>query len=100
VVLAVPFVRQHINLLEMNAILITIKWLLRRTDNVGRRTVHASDSQVCIAILCKGRTSALRLQSCSKKISATVVAASLQPYYVFIESARNPADRPSRYYQK
>jgi len=99
IILAVPFVRQHINLLEMNAILLTIKWLLRSSGNVGVRAVHASDSQVCIAILCKGRTSARRLQCCAKKVSAYVVAASMQPYYVFVESARNPADTPSRYHQ-
>jgi len=99
IVLAVPFARQHINLLELNAILLSIKWLLRRVDTIGARTVHASDSQVCIAILCKGRTSARRLLCCTKKVSATVVAASLQPYYVFVESARNPADNPSRLYQ-
>jgi len=96
IVLAVPFARQHINLLEMNAILLAFRWRLRRVDTIGARIIHTSDSQVCIAILCKGRTSARRLLCCAKKVSATVVAASLHPYFVFVESARNPADEPSR----
>ena len=80
----------------MRTVLLTLKWLLRSADVVGCRCVHVVDSQVCIGVLCKGRTSARLLKSCAQKIAATVVASSTYFYYVFVESAHNPADKASR----
>ena len=98
-VLAFPQSGKHINVLELQAILATLKWRLRKTSAINTRMLHASDSQVCIAVLCKGRSSSRALQSVLSRISALVVAASCYPFYVFVRSADNPADDPSRWWE-
>ena len=97
VTLAVHFRPRHINVLELRAILLSILAVCRDSRNLGKRVVHAADSQVSIAVLCKGRSSARTLCATVRKISAAILASSLHMYYVFVESARNPADEPSRW---
>lgn len=56
VVLSFPLGGQHINVLELHAILSTLKWRLRKSLSFGKRFAHAVDSQVCIAVCCTGRS--------------------------------------------
>ena len=45
----------HINVLELAAIDMAVKWRLRCRAR-GGRVLHLTDSQVCLAVLAKGRT--------------------------------------------
>lgn len=48
---------EHINLLELRAILTTLRWLVVRKGIRGRRFVRLTDSLVCLHALSRGRSS-------------------------------------------
>ena len=87
--------RAHINQLEMRAVGLALEWRLRAGQR-KRRFVHLVDSQVTLAILCKGRTSSRKLLPEARKIAARVLAAGLNPCFAYVRSKLNPADAPSR----
>ena len=87
--------KAHINQLEMRAVLLSLDWRLRAGQR-KRRFVHLVDSQVSLAILCKGRTSSRKLLPEARRIAARVLAAGLTPCYAYVRSKLNPADAPSR----
>ena len=93
-----PLSGQHINAFEMQANLATFRWRTSRPSSVRARILHIADSQVCLAALVKGRSSSYVLNRIVAKVNAIVLAANLLPIYGFIASARNPADRPSRWW--
>ena len=87
---------QHINLLEMRALLLASQWRSRRPHSLGKRFVHLVDSFVSLSIVAKGRTSSLLLRRVSKQIAAYVLAMSAQLILGHVDSAENPADAGSR----
>ena len=88
---------EHINVLELKAILSAFKWRVRSAAAINTRMLHLTDSQVCLAVCSKGRSSSHHLQRVLDRLSALLVAASAQPYYLYVRSADNPADAPSRW---
>ncbi|CAE7323141.1 unnamed protein product [Symbiodinium sp. CCMP2456] len=52
----------HINVLELQAVVNSVKWRMRQADNLNHRVMLLIDSQVVCAIVAKGRTSSHRLQ--------------------------------------
>ena len=90
----------HINGLELRAHLTALKWRLRQTSEIGARFVHLLDSQVCISVLCKGRSSSRRLHHVLKRVNALMVASDCLGAYCYIRSEFNPADKPSRWFAK
>ena len=85
----------HINQLELKAIRLALDWRLR----AGRRKsrfVHLVDSQVALAMVCKGRTSSFRLLPEARHIAARCIAGGLHPTYGYVRSKWNPSDVPSR----
>jgi hypothetical protein len=88
--------QQHINILEMHAVLTGILHHLSRPDSQGTRLFSLVDSLVVFFCLWKGRCSSRRLLPVLRKVNACLLAsgASLQPCWV--PSAWNPADAPSR----
>jgi len=97
VVLSVPYDKQHINLLELKAVIMSLQWRLRHPFEVGRRHVHLSDSQVSIAVLVKARSSARTLRKAVRRYNALCLVASIWPYFIFVSTSANPADAPSRW---
>ena len=85
--------RDRINLLELQAYLKTLKWRVRCFQI---RFLHFLDSQVCLALLVKGRSSSRRVNHVLRKIGALVIAADLLGIHSFCKSEFNPADLPSR----
>lgn len=88
---------QHINVLELEAILASLRFRVGRLGDVEQRVVHFSDSQVCISVLVKGRSSSRQLNFVLKKINALVLASGLQVAYAYVRTEHNPADGPSRW---
>ena len=61
-VLAARYQRdEHIHLLELKANLLHLRWRLRTSKKLGSRFLHLLDSQVCLGVLTKGRSSSWRL---------------------------------------
>ncbi len=86
----------HINSLELRAILLTLKHRAQRLKEADVRFSHLSDSYVCISILSKGRTGSLMLRPLLRKVSAWILAFNLYMLLIHVESTENPTDAASR----
>ncbi len=97
-VLAVPWRQDdvHINLRELQASVVALRWRLRSSHHLRSRFVHLTDSQVCAAILTKGRTSSRKLRATLRRWNALCIAGDAYPIVGYVVSEDNPADRPSR----
>ena len=100
-VIGVKVVKEaHINVLELRAIGLSMRWRLRRRGRRNRlasvRVLHLTDSQVCLSVLSKGRTASTRLLAPLRKISARLIGGGLVLTGGYASSERNPADEPSR----
>ena len=87
----------HINVLELQAALAATKWRLRRPQNIRTRWVHLLDSQVCLAVVVKGRSSSRQLGAVLRRLNALVLAGSGQGLYAYVSTHDNPANAPSRW---
>ena len=98
---AYPFeVEERINVLELRALVHTVEWRLRRKNFNGTRFLHLADSQVTLSVAVKGRSSSHKLNRLLRKLAAMCTAAGLYPVLAWIESHLNPADAPSRRYER
>eukprot|EP00438_Fugacium_kawagutii_P004912 Skav217251 [mRNA] locus=scaffold47:369148:372975:- [translate_table: standard] len=91
---------QHINMLELKAILRALEWRARSSNFKSVRFMHLSDSQICLAVLCKGRSSSRAINRILRRIHALCLALNLYPIWAWVASRLNPADGPSRRYAK
>jgi hypothetical protein len=87
---------RHINVRELQASVVALRWRLRVVGNHRSRFVHLTDSQVCAAVLTKGRTLSRKLRSVLRRWNALCIAGDVYPVVGYIVSEDNPADRPSR----
>ena len=86
----------HINVLELNAILTTLRWRLCRRRQHSCRFIHLTDSLVCLHVLSRGRSSSRKLRSTLSKINSLLLASDAHPLWGYVATHQNPADRPSR----
>lgn len=91
---------EHINGLELRAILTTLKWRITHKQHLRTRMIHLTDSLVCLHALTRGRSSSKRLRSTLCRINALLLASSSQAVWAYIHTDQNPADRPSRWSTK
>jgi hypothetical protein len=77
---------EHINVLEMRAFLASIRWRLRNVHNLNSRFLHLLDSQVCLGILSKGRTSSRKLRAVVEKVAALLLAGHLVAFSAWVPS--------------
>ena len=85
----------HINVLEGEALVLFLRWLLRTKRHHSSRVVVLLDSAVVLGAAAKGRSSS-QLNRLLRKAAALTLAGSLQVHLVFKPSSENPADLPSR----
>ena len=57
----------HINALELQGVVNSLQWRLRRLANYRKRVLHLVDSQVVASVVAKGRTSSFRLRKSLQK---------------------------------
>ena len=88
--------RNHINVLELEAILLGIKHQIGRYKCHDLRIFQLSDSYVCISVVSKGRSSSLQLSRVLRPIAAHLLGHGLQLILAHVESTENPTDRMSR----
>ena len=96
-----PFkMEEHINLLELRALIHTFEWRLRKSSFGDVRALHLCDSQVALSVAVKGRSSSRQINRLLKKYAALQLAGGILPLLAWVESELNPSDAPSRYYEK
>ena len=87
---------EHINALELRAVLLSLHWLLSYPSAHSSRVYLLVDSTVALFGLWKGRSSSPRLLVILRKISALLLASGMTLLTGWLPSAVNPADEPSR----
>ena len=85
----------HINVLEGEAFVLFLRWLLRSYKNHSARVVVLLDSAAFLGAAAKGRSSS-QLNRLLRKTAALAMAGDIQLHLIFVPSSENPADRPSR----
>lgn len=88
---------EHINALEMRAVLTTLKWRVQHKQEVNGRFLHLIDSLVVLHALSRGRSSSRKLRSTLSRINALLLCSSNQALWAYVHTELNPADRPSRW---
>ena len=85
----------HINILEGEAFVLLLRWILRSRTRHSARLVILVDSAVWLGAAAKGRSSTA-LNRLLRKAAALQMAGNLMTYLVLVPSAENPSDAPSR----
>lgn len=88
---------EHINALELRAILTTMKWRIAHQGVVNSRFLHLTDSLVCLHALSRGRSSSRKLRRILSKINSLTLVSCCHPFWGYVHTSQNPADRPSRW---
>ena len=91
---------EHINNLEMRAILTSLKWRIIHQRHLKCRFIHLTDSLVCLHSLTRGRSSSRKLRRAISRINALLLASSSQGIWSYVHTDQNPADKPSRWGRK
>ena len=87
---------EHINVLELRALITGLRWVLSFPSSIGCRVVLLIDSSVVVGAVSKGRSSSFPLLVLLRRLSALCLAGGLFVQAVWIPSESNPADGPSR----
>ena len=91
---------EHINALEMRAVLTSLRWRLERHKAVHTKFLHLVDSMVALHSLSRGRSSSRKLRRTVLRINALLLATRSQCVWTYVHTKQNPADAPSRRPQK
>ena len=86
----------HINVLELEALLLSVKHQVERFKMSNCRIFHISDSYVTISVVSKGPSSSQQLQRVMKRLAAILLAHGLFLIVAHVESTENPTDHSSR----
>lgn len=89
--------RSHINALELQGVVNSVQWRLRKLTNHRKRVLHLVDSQVVACVITKGRTSSFRLRKGLQKLNALLLTAGVKLCIGYCHTSENPADIPSRW---
>ena len=86
----------HINPLELRAILLSIVHHVRRRSAVDARIFHVTDSYVSMSVIGKGRSGSRKLHHVLQQLNAHLMAFNLYLIIGHVESTENPTDHASR----
>ena len=87
---------EHINVLELRAVLTSIKWRVDQQGQHDLRCIHLVDSLVVLRALTPGRSSSRKMRRTLMRINSYLLVSGLQPLWGYVSTHDNPADRPSR----
>eukprot|EP00438_Fugacium_kawagutii_P019945 Skav209628 [mRNA] locus=scaffold4224:30594:35975:+ [translate_table: standard] len=87
---------QHINVLELKALLHSLQWRSRRSGYHSFRTMLLCDSQAVIAVVAKGRSSSKQINFLLRRLCALCLSLNLYLLICYVDTADNPADHASR----
>ena len=86
----------HNNILETEALLLWLRWLLRNKNHHETRAICLCDSKVTIGGVGKGRSSSRPLLRVLRRIAAISLAGNVLTRLIYVPTEANPADAPSR----
>ncbi|CAE6932940.1 PDE9A [Symbiodinium sp. CCMP2592] len=87
--------KAHINVLEGEAFVLWLRWLLRTRRHHATRVVVLVDSAVWVGAASKGRSST-QLNRVLRRAAALEMMGDLHVHLVLVPSGENPSDSPSR----
>jgi hypothetical protein len=87
---------EHINMLEMRAAHVAVRWVLRHALSGGMRVSLWSDSSVVVGVLRKGRSCSTALNRLMRALASDLLRGNIALDVDWVSSALNPADAPSR----
>lgn len=85
-----------IHLLEGEAVLLGLRWLLRQQGPRSCRILFLIDNMTLLGALNKGRSASSRLNQICRRAAGLILAGDLSIEFRYIRSELNPADAPSR----
>lgn len=88
---------EHINSLELRAILTSLQWRISHQKHLRCRFLHLTDSMVCLHALSRGRSSSKKLRRTLCRINALLLVSGSQGLWGYVHTDSNPADKPSRW---
>eukprot|EP00438_Fugacium_kawagutii_P002167 Skav228801 [mRNA] locus=scaffold359:83300:86560:+ [translate_table: standard] len=88
---------EHINALELRAVMTTIRWRVEQLQQLDVRCIHLVDSLVALHTLSRGRSSSNKLRRVVMRTNALLLASGLRPSWAYVDTKQNPADKPSRW---
>ena len=86
----------HINNLELRAIIHAIEWRVSHLKEIHHRIFHLTDSYICMSIISKGRSSSKMLKPLLCRLGAVLITFDLYLVVSHVESTENPTDHDSR----
>ena len=87
--------REHINSVELHAILTALRWRAEHKHHLNTRVIHMTDSLVCLHSLTRGRSSSRKLRRTMSRIHALILASNLRQHSPKI--GRRPSKYPAFY---
>jgi len=90
---------EHINILELRAVISAIRWALSYPSSMGCRVLVLSDSAVAVGALSKGRSSSPQLLSRLRSVASLLLCSGIRLTVSWIPTELNPADEPSRKFE-
>ena len=87
---------EHINCLELRAMLHCIQWRARRGKFNSFRTMVLIDNQAILAVVAKGRSSSKVINHLLRRLAALCCTLNLYLLVAWVDTADNPADAASR----
>lgn len=87
---------EHINVLEMRAVLTSLRWRIEKKQILHSKFIHLVDSLVCLHSLSRGRSSSRKLKRSLLRINALLLATKCHVVWAYVHTKDNPADAPSR----
>ncbi len=100
-IVSVPFAyEEHINCLEARALDASLRWVASHPRALGSRVLLWSDSLVVTFAARKGRSSSFPLLRRLRASAALLMATGMAPVVNWVPTEHNPADGPSRAYQR
>ncbi len=88
--------KDHINSLEMRAILLSLRHRIQHLHEREVRFAHLTDSYVSMSVISKGRSSSQMLTQVLKRINSYLLGFNLYLILLHVESTDNPTDEASR----
>ena len=86
----------HINSLELRAIIHAVEWRISHLKELNSRIFHLSDSYISISVISKGRSSSRMLKPLLRRLAALLLTFNVYLVVAHVESTENPTDHASR----
>ena len=87
---------EHINALELRAVILTLEWRIKHLKEVHARVFHLTDSCICMSIVSKGWSSSSMLKPLLARLAAQLLAFDIYMIISHVDGSENPTDHASR----